>query len=973
MTRRVSEGSAEPLGVVPDALGINVAVFSRNAEAIELCLFDEADREVERVRLPARTGDVVHGHVAGIGVGARYGLRAHGPYAPGDGHRFNPAKLLIDPHAHVLDRPFKLDGTMFGYHPDGDDRWPEPTDSAPAMPKAVVATHAGPASPRPLWAWDETILYELHIRGFTRRHLDVPEAIRGTFAGLAHPAAIAHLAKLSITSVEIMPCAAWIEERHLAKLGLSNYWGYNPVALMAPEPRLAPGGWGEIRAAVAALAEAGIETIVDVVLNHSGEGDAFGPTLSLRGLDNASYYRVRPDNRAGYIDDAGCGNTLALDRAPVVRLAMDALRTWVREAGVHGFRFDLATAMGRRPDGFDREAPLLAAIAQDPELGALKLIAEPWDIGPGGYQVGNFPAGWGEWNDRFRDDVRRFWRGDVHHLGRLATRLAGSADVFGRARRPSRGINFVTAHDGFALADLVAHETKRNEANGEDNRDGCNDNFSWNAGCEGASDDPTIRAARARDQRALTATLLFARGTPMLAMGAELGHSQQGNNNCYAQDNALSWLDWSQADPALLAFAQEAAALRRRTPLLRRDAVLDEGEVAWLSPAGAAMTPTDWDAPGAGSVAMLLGEPGRRVGILVHRGHRPCRFVLPGGKWRVLLASDRVGDDAGGAVDLAPRSVAVVGEKPDRAAVRGVSGATLARLARAAGIHDDWWTVDGVRHVVGDDTRRHLLAAMRLDAGSEGEAWDSLERLAEARARRPLPPVVVAGEGERAALPLAGDDALRRSAWVRIEAEDGTEVCVLASSEAIDAGWAEDCSGRPFRRALLPLPPLPLGRYTVTREDAPDHPCRLTIAPRRAFLPDAIPRGERLFGLSAQLYALRRDGDQGIGDFATLAELARRGAQAGAAVIAINPLHALFFEQRERASPYSPSDRRFLDPIYLDVGPLAALPGNDMIDYPEVWARKEAVLRARFAAAPPQPDADAALTTFATFAALARR
>ncbi|MET0180617.1 MAG: glycogen debranching protein GlgX, partial [Novosphingobium sp.] len=826
----------------------------------------------------------------------------------------------------------------------------------------------------PLARWDETILYELHVRGFTRRHPAVPEAIRGTFAGLAHPAAIEHLTRLSITSVEIMPCAAWIEERHLAPLGLTNYWGYNPVAAMAPEPRLAPGGWDEIRAAVAALAAAGIETIVDVVLNHSGEGDELGPTLSLRGLDNATYYRLRPDDPARYIDDAGCGNTLALDRAPVVRLAMDGLRAWVREAGVHGFRFDLATAMGRRPDGFDREAPLLAAIAQDPELSALKLIAEPWDIGPGGYQVGNFPAGWGEWNDRFRDDVRRFWRGDAHRLGGLASRLAGSADVFGRARRPSRGINFVTAHDGFALADLVAHEAKRNAANGEDNRDGSNDNFSWNSGCEGSSDDPAIRAARARDQRALLATLLLARGTPMLAMGAELGHTQQGNNNCYAQDNELSWLDWTRADPTLLAFAQKAAALRRRTPLLRRDAVLGDGEVAWLSPEGAGLTPAEWDEPAAGSLAMLLGAPGRRVGVLVHRGHGPARFRLPGRCWRVLLDSGDGGEGpvTGGEVALGPRTVAVVGEEPDRARTHGVSGATLARLARAAGIHDDWWTVDGVRHEVGDDTRRHLLAAMRLDADSEGEAWDSLERLAEARERRPLPPVLVLRDGDIPVLPLAFADDFRRPLWVRIEAADGGETRVLASPEAIDAGWAEDGSGRPFRRAGLALPPLPPGRYTATREDAPEHPCRLTVAPRRAFLPDSIRSGERLFGVSAQLYALRRSGDQGIGDFATLAELARRGAQAGAALIGINPLHALFPHERERASPYSPSDRRFLDPIYLDAGPLAGVPDGPMIDYPAVWARKEAALRERSAAAP-TPDAEPTLTTFATFCALAGR
>ncbi|HET9018143.1 MAG TPA: glycogen debranching enzyme GlgX, partial [Acetobacteraceae bacterium] len=410
---QVSEGAPEPLGATPDAAGTNFAVFSAHATRIEVCLFDGAeDREVARIALPGRTGDVWHGHIAGVAAGARYGLRAHGPYAPQDGHRFIPHKLLLDPCAMALDRVPRLHPTMFG-----DNR---ETDSAPHMAKAIVTAPDDEArAATPFVPWDRTILYELQVGGFSMRNPAIPEALRGTFAALAHPASIAHLTGLGVTSVEIMPSAAWIEERHLATLGLSNAWGYNPVALLAPDKRLAPGGWAEVRAAVRALADAGIETILDVVLNHSGEGDELGPLVSLRGLDNATYYRLREGDRRRYVDDTGCGNTLALDRPPVLRLAMDALRVWARRAGVHGFRFDLATTLGRRAEGFDAASPLLSAIAQDPDLRRLKLIAEPWDPGPYGYRVGEFPAAWGEWNDRFRDAARRFWRGEPRTAGDL--------------------------------------------------------------------------------------------------------------------------------------------------------------------------------------------------------------------------------------------------------------------------------------------------------------------------------------------------------------------------------------------------------------------------------------------------------------------------------------------------------------------------------------------------------------------------
>ncbi|HEX8666831.1 MAG TPA: glycogen debranching protein GlgX, partial [Allosphingosinicella sp.] len=951
-----------------------------------------------------RTGNVFHGHVAGVTPGARYGLRAHGPFAPAEGQRFNAAKLLVEPYARLLDRPFRLHPSMLPYPEGADDLAFDASDSAPHMPKAIVLPPNAPLSGHaPLAAWADTVVYELHVKGFTKRHPDVRAEAQGTFAGLSHPAAIEHLVKLGITTVELMPTAAWIEERHLVSLGLSNYWGYNPVALMAPEPRLAPGGWDEVRRTVAALADAGIETVVDVVLNHSGEGDALGPTLSLRGLDNATYYRLHPDDPRRYIDDSGCGNTLALHRAPVVRLVMDSLRTWVREAEIHGFRFDLAACMGRRPDGFDPEAPLLAALEQDPELRHLKLIAEPWDIGPGGYQVGKFPPGWGEWNDRFRDDARRFWRGDHHQLGPLATRLAGSADLFGRHRPPSRSVNFLTAHDGFALADLVAHETKKNEENGEQNRDGSNANYSWNSGCEGETEDAAILAYRTRDQRALLATLLLARGTPMLSMGAELGHSQRGNNNCYAQDNEISWLDWSRADRSLVAFTAKLVALRRAHPLLRRDRVLDgeagaEGlaDVEWVSPEGKPMAPGDWDTPEAGSLTMVLGGGGERMAVLIHRGRDSRAFTLPpprpGHDWHLLLDSGggREASRVEGALEIGPRSVALLAETASGDGSGGGGSDAVDRLAEAAGIQPTWWTVDGSRHDVTEDTKRHLLAAIRLPAGSDAEARDSLARLAEQRDLRPLPPVLAGREAEPIAVQLASERGLRRPVWLSVEGPEGEVARVLASPASAAFRRSRAADGRAFERSEVHLPSLAPGRYTIRRDDSPDVACRLTVAPKQAWLPESVRSGRKLFGIAAQLYSLRRPGDQGIGDFTALAELAARSAAAGAAAVGINPLHAMFQGERERASPYQPSDRRFLDPIYLDLEALRGLPGGeaigavpavgtDLIDYTSVWAVKDTALRLLFAGFQPHEldgftaEGGEALRTFATYCAIARR
>lgn len=988
--RRASTGSPEPLGVTADARGVNVAVFSAHAERIEFCLFDASgEAEIARIALPGRTGDVFHGHIDGVPAGARYGLRAAGPWAPQEGHRFNPYKLLVDPYASRLDRPFRLDATMFDARASGALR--DETDSAPAVPKAIVTPAIGtpPADgpARPAFRWDAEVFYELHVRGFTMRHEAIPLAMRGTFAALAAPAALDHLVRLGVTTVELMPAMAWIDERHLPPLGLTNYWGYNPVAFGVPDPRLAPGGFEEVARAIAALHGAGIKVVLDVVLNHTGESDAFGPTLSLRGLDNATYYRHAKDDPSRLINDAGTGNTLALERAPVLRLGMDMLRRWAA-CGLDGFRFDLAATLARRVDGFDPEAPFIAGLQQDPLLRDLALIAEPWDIGPGGYQVGQFPPAWGEWNDRFRDTVRHFWRGDAGVAGELATRLAGSADIFAARRRPlSRGINFVTAHDGFTLADLVSFAAKHNEANGEHNRDGTDNNASWNHGVEGWTDDAAIQAARGADMRALLATLLIARGTPMLTMGDECGRSQAGNNNAYAQDNELTWLDWSKVDEDLAAFTARLVKLRLAHRALRLEAPLtgrpiDESgipDVDWRSPEGGTVPWNDGNnralvavfyAPASGD------EVADRVAVALNASAEARRLDLPapreGFAWRVAADTARPdGAALADASEVAGRSVLILVEEAAPAAPRRAGDpALLQKLAAAAGIDAQWWDVTGRSQMVGDDTKRALLAALRLPAGGDGEMRDSLATLSQQQFGRDVPFARVLRGGASRLLTLAGEAAQApRRLDIALRLENGDEIEWPVRPEEGRRAEVERPDGRLARIREVELPDLPPGRHTLRLGEAE---CRLTVAPPACYLPPGLAAGGRVFGVGTHLYTLRREAqDQGIGDFTLLGELGALAAKAGARVLGLNPLHALFPGERERASPYSPSDRRFLDPIYIDVAalgadmaPFAPVAGEASVDYARVWAAKEAALRLAFAAFErvPEPDFDRFVT-----------
>jgi isoamylase len=620
---RVLEGSPHVLGADWDGRGTNFALFSAHAEKVELCLFDrQGKRELERIALPERTAEVWHGYLPEVLPGQLYGYRVYGPYDPERGHRFNPNKLLVDPYAKRLTGRVVWSDAHFGYRtgsPRADLSF-DRRDSARGMPKAVVIDEAFTwgNDARPQVPWESAIVYEAHVKGLTMQRDDVPPGMRGLFGGLTAPGLLAHLKRLGVTSIELLPIHAFVDDRHLVERGLRNYWGYNSLGFFAPESRYCgEGGVDTFKNMVSRLHAEGIEVFLDVVYNHTAEGNHLGPTLSFKGIDNASYYWLRPGNLRYYDDFTGCGNALNLTHPRVLQMVMDSLRYWVERCHVDGFRFDLATTLARGPYGFDTRSAFFAALRQDPVLARVKLTAEPWDLGLGGYQVGQFPSEWSEWNDVYRRTVRRFWRGDHGLLGDMAKRMTASADIYQhRGRAPRASINHVTVHDGFTLADLVSYENKHNEANGEDNRDGSNDNLSTNNSVEGPTSDKGVLARRRTLRRDFFATLFLAQGMPILLAGDEVGNSQSGNNNAYCQDNEVGWVDWSKLDRSdedCTTLIGQLVDLRRRYPQLRprrwlRGARPDGvREVLWLTPAGAEMTEADWTLPEARLLAYVLG------------------------------------------------------------------------------------------------------------------------------------------------------------------------------------------------------------------------------------------------------------------------------------------------------------------------------------------------------------------------------
>ncbi|HEV8714375.1 MAG TPA: glycogen debranching protein GlgX [Candidatus Binatia bacterium] len=673
---KIWPGQPYPLGATWDGAGVNFSLFSENATAVELCLFGgaEGSRELARIPLSECTAQVWHAYLPEVRPGQLYGYRVHGPYAPAEGQRFNPHKLLLDPYAKATSGTVQWSDALFGYtigHPDADLVYDE-RDSAPGMPKCVVVDPAfswGNDTP-PRTPWHKTIIYELHVKGFTARHPAVPEELRGTYAGLASPPAIEYLHHLGITAVELMPVHQFVVDRYLIDRGLTNYWGYNSIGFFAPEARYASSSVhgqqvGEFKTLVKTLHREGIEVILDVVYNHTSEGNHLGPTLCFRGIDNAAYYRLMSDDRRYYMDYTGCGNTLNMLHPRTLQLIMDSLRYWVQEMHVDGFRFDLASTLARELHAVDRLGAFFDIIHQDPLLSQVKLIAEPWDLGEGGYQVGNFPVLWAEWNGIYRDVIRGFWKGDGGLIDDLGYRLTGSSDLYDHGgRRPHASINFVTAHDGFTLADLVSYNEKHNEANGEGNRDGHDHNLSWNCGVEGPTDDPAILALRARQQRNFLATLFLSQGVPMLQAGDESGRTQQGNNNAYCQDSELSWINWQLDRPQqeLLEFTKELIRLSQEHPVLRRRKFFqgrrirgsEVKDLAWFRPDGKEMSDEDWHQGFARCLGLrLAGDAIEEVDargnrlvddillILLNAHYEPLDFILPahrlGVRWRLVL------------------------------------------------------------------------------------------------------------------------------------------------------------------------------------------------------------------------------------------------------------------------------------------------------------------------------------------------
>lgn len=665
---RVREGLPVPLGATWDGLGVNFAIFSANATRVELCLFNEDGEEYDRIDLPEYTDEVWHGYLPDARPGLLYGYRVHGPYAPHEGHRFNPSKLLLDPYAKQIVGDLKWDDALFSYDMKSEkkDLALDERDSAEFLPKCRVIDPAfswsrSRKNPVP---WEQTIIYETHVRGYTKRHPAVPEHLRGTFSGMSTPQIVDYIKSLGVTSIELMPIHAFTDDRHLQESGLHNYWGYNTLSFFAPHPQyMATHTISEFKQMIATLHAAEIEVILDVVYNHTAEGNELGPTLSFKGIDNASYYRLMPENKRYYINDTGTGNTLNLSHPRVLQMVTDSLRYWATEMQVDGFRFDLATILGRESYGFDEGCGFLDTCRQDPILSQCKLIAEPWDCGPGGYQVGGFPPGWVEWNDKFRDSIRQFWRGDEGQLAEFTTRLSGSADIFNhRGRKPYASVNFITAHDGFTLNDLVSYQEKHNEENGEEGNDGTDNNISANYGVEGETDDPEINELRLRQMRNMLASLFFAQGTPMLLAGDEFARTQNGNNNAYCQDTPIAWVNWDieERGRQMILFTYRLIALRKRFPILHRGRFLtgqlheklDVKDVSWFQPNGDEMTEEAWGDAHAKCIGMLLDGRAQPTGlirygslstvlILFNAAHEDVVFSLPsvahGESWRHIM------------------------------------------------------------------------------------------------------------------------------------------------------------------------------------------------------------------------------------------------------------------------------------------------------------------------------------------------
>jgi glycogen operon protein len=942
--------------------GTDFALFSEHATRVELCIFDEkGECETDRFSLHQHDDHIWRGFFPKVGIGLKYGYRVHGPYEPSQGHWFNPAKLLVDPFARELFGNVVNDSALFTYQPEGDAPFASGlnrTDSAACVPKSVVTgeNETTTAFEQPQTPLCDTIIYELHVAGYSRQCERVPEGIQGTFEGLTSEPLLRHMQELGITAVEIMPIAPFNDEPHLWPHGLSNYWGYNSYNFFAPDPRF--GNPRQFRAMVKRFHDAGIEVLLDVVYNHTGEGDALGPTLSLRGIDNASYYRHMPDDPGTYVNDTGCGNTLDLEHPYVREMVLSSLRYWAGEMGVDGFRFDLAPILGRSMTGFSSKAPFFRAIQDDPLLSRLKLIAEPWDIGPGGYQLGEFPIGWSEWNDKYRDTVRAFWRGDDSVMGELAGRMSGSREIFSRKHRsPQAGVNFIAAHDGFTLHDLVSYDEKHNEANGEDNRDGHSHNISWNNGVEGETDDPSINLLRNRQKRNMLATLFLSQGIPMLQAGDELGRSQRGNNNSYCQDNEINWINWQTADYDLYKFVAKLIELRRTFPQLRLHGFLTgetglkgcNKDVTWLSPQGIPMQNSDWELPYARCFGFHLAGidsddsgTGLPMLVLLNAYHEDIKFKLPsasyGRNWHCLLNTNGVPDKgrrliSGSSLSLSGYGFMVLAGQPaDIEAPDGDDLYSLSDLCHVAGIEESYTDLSGQTHTLSDEDKCRLVEVLHGDASTPEKIDRQVRKHIKQKWQTLIPSVIVLRQGDggdwqpQIKIRVAEKDMWQEISW-SIRLENGQMMTGVCSTERFRLIKSLRVEKQPIHELAFDLPPrLPAGYHHLELElGEQTAAANLIIAPAHCYCPPWMENKEHLWGIAHQLYSLGNHQyaggrkDQGIGNFSDLDDLAYAAGKSGADILGVSPLHALFAMMPERASPYSPSSRLVLNPIYLDV------------------------------------------------------
>lgn len=959
---KVEPGSPSPLGATWDGKGVNIALFSDHATKVEVSLFDskEAASESFRTALPQKTDKVWHGYFPDLKPGQLYGFRVHGPHEPQRGHRFNPNKLVLDPYAKAIGRNLQWNDCLFGYqvgHAQQDLSFDE-RDSAPYAPLAIVTDPSFSwGKDRPLRIpWEKTILYELHVKGFTKLHPDIPEPLRGTYRGLASEVVIQYLKDLGITAVELLPVHHYINNRHLIERHLTNYWGYNTLAYFAPHLPYASTSDGqesvrEFKEMVRTFHEAGMEVILDVVYNHTAEGNRLGATLSFRGIDNLSYYRLLPNQRRFYEDVTGCGNTLNVPHPRVRELVVESLRYWVTEMHVDGFRFDLATMLAREPAAFHPKSAFFDAIRQDPVLSQVKLIAEPWDLGKGGYQVGNFPTGWAEWNGKYRDHVRRFWRGDEGCIGELATRLSGSSDLYGTRRRtPQASINFVTCHDGFTLEDLVSYDQKRNEANRENNRDGANENFSWNGGAEGPTDDPAIRKLREKQKRNFMATLLLSQGIPMMSHGDEIGRTQQGNNNTYCQDNEIAWVNWqlSSEKEALLEFTRRMIRLRRNHPIFQRRKFFTEKDLLWFQPSGERMTEEAWRTPFVRCIGALFS--GRNaleetLLILINAHFEAIPFVLPregASFWEKLLdtAEEETKDffSGGESYSLQGRSLVLFrfgkegesgkrnfGEKV-RLSLEGIKS-QLRKLANLYGVE---FSYEDAFHRQKEASPEALLSLLKT-LGCPVKKWtdipEALQVREEAVWKRVAEPVLVGWEGEEVSIDLRLPSSRAEEGMLfSLTEESGvSRKEMIRLSEIPTVASAEFSGKRYFQKRWVIPHTLPPGYHRVTLEaNRKRLTASLIVAPPQAysFLKEPF---SRTWGIFLPLYALSSHRNWGSGDFTDLKVLLQWVQGLGGSIVATLPLLPSFFDNETLPGPYSPVSRLFWNEFYLDISALPEL------------------------------------------------